>query len=57
MSSLSKWRAADAEREPAPPHDHPHKELARLKRENEILGQERDLLKRQQTSPSIAQRG
>ena len=46
MSTLSKWRAVDSEREPAPPHDDPHKELARLRRENEILRQERDLLKK-----------
>lgn len=53
MSILSKWRAFDAKREPAPPHDDPHKELARLRRENEILRQERDLLKRQ---PPYSQR-
>jgi transposase len=46
MSTLSKWRAVDADQEPAPPHDDPHKELARLRRENEILRQERDLLKK-----------
>lgn len=46
MSTLSKWRSVDADQEPAPPHDDPHKELARLRRENEILRQERDLLKK-----------
>lgn len=46
MSTLSKWRSADADKEPAPPHDDPRKELARLRRENEILRQERDLLKK-----------
>lgn len=39
MSMLSKWRAVDADQEPAPPHDDPHKELARL-------WQARDLLKK-----------
>jgi transposase len=31
---------------PQPPSDDPQKELARLRRENEILRQERDLLKK-----------
>jgi len=46
MSTLTKWRAVDAERDPPPPHDDPQKELARLRRENEVLRQERDLLKK-----------
>ena len=45
MSTLSRWRSVDADQEPSPPHDEPYKELARLRRENEILRQERDLLK------------
>jgi len=50
ISTLSKWRAVDADREPAVPHDDPQKELIQLRRENEILGQERDLLKKQPPS-------
>ena len=46
MSTLSKWRSAAVEREATPPSADPHKELARLRRENEILRQERDLLKK-----------
>jgi len=46
MSTLSKWRANDAKAGPAPPLDDPQKELARLRQENEILRQERDLLKK-----------
>ena len=46
VSTLSRWRSVDAADEPAPPLDDPHAELARLRRENEILRQERDLLKK-----------
>ena len=46
ISTLSKWRSEDAALEPALPHDDPHKELTGLRRENEILRQERDLLKK-----------
>ena len=46
MSTLSKWRSVDADQDPAPPHDDLHKELACIRRENEILRQERDLLKK-----------
>lgn len=45
MSTLSKWRSVDTDAEPVALIDDPHKELARLRRENEILRQERDLLK------------
>lgn len=46
-SSLSKWKAKFAEAElMAGPHDDVHKELARLRRENELLRAERDLLKK-----------
>ncbi len=45
MSNLSKWQSVDFDQDPAPPHDDLHKELARLRRENEILRQEHDLLK------------
>lgn len=45
-SSLSKWKAQLAEATlMAGPHDDVHKELARLRRENELLRIERDLLK------------
>ena len=45
-SSLSKWKAQLAEATlMAGPHDDVHKELARLRRENELLRAERDLLK------------
>lgn len=46
LSTLTKWRRDQADREPASPEDDPHKELVRLRRENEILRQERDLLKK-----------
>jgi transposase len=46
-SSLSKWKAQLAEATlMAGPHDDVHKELARLRRENELLRIERDLLKK-----------
>ena len=46
-SSLSKWKARFAEAELlAGPHEDVHKELARLRRENELLRAERDLLKK-----------
>ena len=46
-SSLSKWKAKFAEAElMAGPHDDVQKELARLRRENELLRAERDLLKK-----------
>ena len=45
-SSLSKWKSQFREAELlAGPHDDVHKELARLRRENELLRAERDLLK------------
>ena len=46
MLALSKWRAVDADQEPDTAVDDPHKEPARLRRENKILRQERDLLKK-----------
>ena len=46
-SSLSKWKSHFKEAElMAGPHDDVHKELARLRRENELLRAERDLLKK-----------
>jgi transposase len=46
-SSLSKWKSHFKEVELlAGPHDDVHKELARLRRENELLRAERDLLKK-----------
>jgi len=46
-SSLSKWKAQLAEATlMAGPHDDVHKELARLRRENELLRIEIDLLKK-----------
>jgi transposase len=46
-SSLSKWKSQLAEAAlMAGPHDDVHKELARLRRENELLRVERDLLKK-----------
>lgn len=46
-SSLSKWKAKFAEAElMAGPHDDVCKELARLRRENELLRAERDLFKK-----------
>lgn len=46
-SSLSKWKSQFAEAElMAGPHDDVQKELARLRRENELLRVERDLLKK-----------
>jgi transposase len=46
-SSLSKWKSRFKEAElMAGPHDDMHKELARLRRENELLRAERDLLKK-----------
>lgn len=41
MSTLSKWRSLDCDKEPAPTLDDPQAEPARLRRENEILRQER----------------
>lgn len=47
VSSLSKWKRRHDEAELlAGPHDDVHKELARLRRENELLRAERDLLKK-----------
>ena len=46
-STLTKWKSKFAEAElMAGPHDDLHKELARLRRENELLRAERDLLKK-----------
>ncbi len=45
-STLSRWRREQADEFPPPPPDDPQKELARLRRENEILRHERDLLKK-----------
>ena len=46
-STLTKWKSKFAEAELlAGPHDDLHKELARLRRENELLRAERDLLKK-----------
>jgi len=46
LSTLSRWRREQADDVAQPLSDDPHKELARLRRENEILRQERDLLKK-----------
>ena len=47
VSSLGKWKSQFAEEDLlAGPHDDLHKELARLRRENELLRAERDLLKK-----------
>jgi transposase len=46
-STLSTWkRKADEAELLAGPHDDLHKELARLRRENDLLRAERDLLKK-----------
>ena len=46
-SSLGKWkRQLDRAELMAGPHEDVHKELARLRRENELLRAERDLLKK-----------
>lgn len=46
-STLSRWRKTLLEAELlAGPHADPTKELARLRKENELLRQERDLFKR-----------
>ena len=46
VSSLGKWkRQLDQAELLAGPHDDVHKEMARLRRENELLRAERDLLK------------
>ncbi len=46
-STLSRWKSEFAEAElMAGPHDDTIKELARLRRENELLRVERDLLKK-----------
>jgi len=46
-STLGKWKRQVSEAELlAAPHDDVHKELARLRRENELLRAERDLLKK-----------
>ena len=50
LSTLSRWRREEADAAPLPVPDDPHKELARLRRENEVLRQERDLLKKQRPS-------
>ena len=47
LSTLTRWRRKYHEAELlAQPHDDVEKELARLRRENELLRQERDLLKK-----------
>ena len=46
LSTLSRWRREQADEVPQPSSDDPQKELARLRRENEVLRQERDLLKK-----------
>ena len=47
VSSLGKWKRQIDEAELlSGPHDDLHKELARLRRENELLRAERDLLKK-----------
>jgi transposase len=47
VSSLGKWKTQIKEADLlAGPHDNVHKELARLRRENELLRAERDLLKK-----------
>ena len=49
-STLTKWKSSFAEADLlAGPHDDVHKELARLRRENELLRAERDLLKKATT--------
>ena len=46
-STLSRWRRELAEQDLlSGPHEDTTKELARLRRENELLRQERDLLKK-----------
>lgn len=50
LSTLSRWRREEADAAPLPSSDDPHKEVVRLRRENEILRQERDLLKKQRPS-------
>ena len=46
-STLTKWKSSLAEAElSAGPHEDVNKELARLRRENELLRAERDLLKK-----------
>ena len=45
-STLTAWRRQLREASPPEPFDDPTKEVARLRRENEILRQERDLLKK-----------
>ena len=46
-STLTKWKSKLSEAELlAGPHDDLHKELARLRRENQLLRAERDLLKK-----------
>lgn len=46
-STLNTWRRQFRDADlAAGPHEDPSKEIARLKRENEILRQERDLLKK-----------
>jgi len=48
LSSLTRWRREQSGRDnnPAPTQSDPDKELIRLRRENEVLRQERDLLKK-----------
>ncbi len=47
VSSLGKWKRQIGEAELlAGPHEDVHQELARLRRENELLRAERDLLKK-----------
>ncbi len=49
-STLTAWRRQLRDTEPLEPLDDPKQEIARLKRENECLRQERDLSKKQRTS-------
>ncbi len=47
LSTLTRWKRKHHDAELlAHPHDDVEKELARLRRENELLRQERDLLKK-----------
>ena len=51
LSTLTRWKRRYREADLlAGPHEDTTKELARLRKENELLCQERDLLKKQQPS-------
>ena len=56
-STLIAWRRRYRESDlgAAPPKEDPAKEIARLRRENEILREERDLLKKQRPSSRARQ--